>query len=162
MMPRQRDPHTLFTDCALIGGDSGGPLFTLDGTLVGIHSRIGTEVSDNMHVPIDVFSSNWDKMARKEAWGTLPGFGPPYIGVKGEAEGIARLKEVELDGPAGLAGLQKDDVVTMFDKIKIETFQDLIDAVSKTSPGDLSEITVQRGNQTLRLPIHIGNQKLQK
>jgi serine protease Do len=159
MMPRQRDPHTLFTDCALIGGDSGGPLFTLDGTLIGIHSRIGTEVSDNMHVPIDVFSSNWEKMARAEAWGTLPGFGPPYIGVKGEAEGIAFLKEVEPTGPAGLAGLEKGDIVTMFDGNKIATFQDLIDAVGKTSPGDVSQITIQRGNQTMRLPIQIGNQK---
>ncbi len=50
-------PSTLVTDCALIGGDSGGPLFDLKGKLIGIHSRIGTDVSDNMHVPIDVFAT---------------------------------------------------------------------------------------------------------
>lgn len=159
LMPRYRDPHTLFTDCALIGGDSGGPLFTLDGTLIGIHSRIGTDVSDNMHVPIDVFKESWDRMARKEAWGVLPGFGPPYIGVTGKAEGPALLSEVESDGPASLAGLEKGDLVTLFDDKTINIFQDLVEAVQATSPGDLVQITVQRGNQTLRLPIRIGTSK---
>ena len=32
---------TVESDCTLVGGDSGGPLFDLDGKLVGIHSRIG-------------------------------------------------------------------------------------------------------------------------
>ena len=48
-------PSTLVTDCSLIGGDSGGPLFDLEGRLIGVHSRIGVDVDDNMHVPVDVF-----------------------------------------------------------------------------------------------------------
>ena len=31
---------TLHTDCKVIGGDSGGPLFDLNGELIGIHSRV--------------------------------------------------------------------------------------------------------------------------
>jgi serine protease Do len=160
MIPRNRDPHTLFTDCALIGGDSGGPLFTLDGTLVGIHSRIGTDVSDNMHVPVDVFRDSWDKMARNEVWGVLPGFGPPYIGVKGgKAEDPAVLSVVEPDGPASAADLKVGDVVTSFDGKKITTFQDLMNAVKATSPGDVVQIIVRRGNQDLQMPIQIGTRK---
>ena len=29
------------SDCALVGGDSGGPLLDLEGRLIGIHSSIG-------------------------------------------------------------------------------------------------------------------------
>ncbi|MCA9130930.1 MAG: trypsin-like peptidase domain-containing protein, partial [Planctomycetales bacterium] len=93
---RSGKAHTLFTDCALIGGDSGGPLFTLDGTLIGIHSRIGTEISENMHVPVDVFADNWQEMVAGKAWGVLPGLesdsGPelpeprPEIGVSGDLQ----------------------------------------------------------------------------
>ena len=31
----------LRSDCPLVGGDSGGPLFDMHGRVVGIHSRIG-------------------------------------------------------------------------------------------------------------------------
>ena len=157
MVPRSKEPHTLFTDVALIGGDSGGPLFTLDGKLIGIHSRIGTEVTDNMHVPIDVFKASWERMAKQEVWGVLPGFGPPYIGVTGKSDGPAKLAEIEEDGPAAIAGLEKGDTVTIFDGKNISTFQELIDAVQATTPGDVVLVTVQRGTEVIRLPVQIGS-----
>lgn len=43
------------TDCKLIGGDSGGGLFNLEGELVGIHSKIGSGLDDNVHIPVSVF-----------------------------------------------------------------------------------------------------------
>ena len=60
--------NTIQTDCALVGGDSGGPLFDLDGRIIGIHSRIGMAMDINMHVPIDVFADNWDRLAKGEQW----------------------------------------------------------------------------------------------
>ena len=50
----------LSTDCALIGGDSGGPLFDLAGRLIAVHSRIGNDVQENLHVPIDHYDYAWD------------------------------------------------------------------------------------------------------
>jgi serine protease Do len=41
------------TDCKLLRGDSGGPLFNLKGEVIGIHSRIGEPLDDNYHAPID-------------------------------------------------------------------------------------------------------------
>ena len=65
---------SIVTDCALIGGDSGGPLFDLAGRLIAVHSRIGNDVSDNLHVQIDHYDASWDRLVRRKAWGHLDGF----------------------------------------------------------------------------------------
>jgi serine protease Do len=56
------------TDCALVGGDSGGPLFDLEGRIIAIHSRIGMAMDINIHVPIDIFAENWERLAKGEQW----------------------------------------------------------------------------------------------
>ena len=61
------------TDCPLINGDSGGPVFDLDGRLIGINSRIGMTLTTNVHVPIDTFEETWDRLAKGEEWGDKKG-----------------------------------------------------------------------------------------
>ena len=64
------DPSLIRTDCTLVGGDSGGPLFDLDGKVIGIHSRIGGgSITENVHVPIDTFRLTWDRLASSQNWG---------------------------------------------------------------------------------------------
>jgi serine protease Do len=58
---RQTD-STIQSDCMLIGGDSGGPLFNMAGQLIGIHSRVGASREESMHVPIREFRSHWDEL----------------------------------------------------------------------------------------------------
>lgn len=50
----------LTTDCTVISGDSGGPLFDLQGNVIGIHSNIGMSVLVNRHVPISAYHAQWD------------------------------------------------------------------------------------------------------
>lgn len=161
MSPHRRDAHTIFTDCALIGGDSGGPLFTLDGKLIAIHSRIGTDITDNMHVPIDVFKESWERMVRKEAWGVLPGFDPPYIGVKGSGDpsAAALITSVDADGPAQLADVQAGDLILRVDDLDIHSFQNLVDAIAGYSPGDTIVLKIRRGDSTLQRPVTIGSRR---
>ena len=56
------------SNCTLVGGDSGGPLFDLDGNVVGIHSRIGLTLAQNIHVPIELFQAQWE---RAREWGNI-------------------------------------------------------------------------------------------
>jgi len=150
--------HTLFTDCTLIGGDSGGPLFTLEGKLIGIHSRIGTELEDNMHVPIGVFADDWERLKLGQAWGVLPGF-RPVIGVKGSDDPSvveAIVSDVVRGSPAAAAGIIAGDRIRSFDGVKVSTFAELQAAVQQTLPGDTVFIEIVRSGEVLKLPIEVG------
>ncbi len=60
--------HRIRTDCPLVAGDSGGPLFDLDGKVIGINSRIGGSTDMNYHIPVAVFTKNWNRLARGDFW----------------------------------------------------------------------------------------------
>lgn len=61
-------PTLVQSDCPLVGGDSGGPLFDLQGRVIAIHSRIGGPTDMNLHVPVDVFHESWERLKKGEAW----------------------------------------------------------------------------------------------
>ena len=58
----------IVTDCPLMGGDSGGPLFDLQGKVIGINSRVGGAVIANLHVPVDAYRKEWDRLVAGEDW----------------------------------------------------------------------------------------------
>lgn len=58
------------TDCPLVGGDSGGPLLDLAGNVIGINSRIAKAADVNLHVPVDIFRANWDRLLQGDLWRT--------------------------------------------------------------------------------------------
>lgn len=153
------------TDCTIIGGDSGGPLFDLDGKVVGIHSRISNSLRQNFHVPISIYQQDWERLAAGEVWNRLPlrnnlRPGGPYIGVQGEndfepGKGAA-LSRVYADSPAAKAGLRAGDVVIELDRSPIGTFGDLAEVVGKLEPGDRVPVVVMRRDERVALEIVIG------
>jgi S1-C subfamily serine protease len=63
------DANAIDTNCALEPGDSGGPLFDLQGRVVGINSRIMTSSGNyhpdeylSMHVPISMFDKQMKEL----------------------------------------------------------------------------------------------------
>lgn len=127
---------TFQTDCVLIGGDSGGPLFDLDGRLVAIHSRVGQRLPENMHVPMREYLRHWDAMERGEFVGEgpfaqLPEKGTGFLGVIGEAgdDGL-KIQRVAEDSPASEAGIAVGDVLVSVNDTPVpdrETLQKLLE-----------------------------------
>ncbi len=96
------------SNCTLVGGDSGGPLFDLDGNVVGIHSRIGLTLSQNIHVPTELFKDQWDKLVAGEVFGQVAKkpAATAFLGVvfsEDEEDDAWVTEEVESDTPAGKA-----------------------------------------------------------
>ena len=148
------------SDCPLIGGDSGGPLFDMQGKVIGINSRIGGALTANMHVPVSTYQEDWDRMAASEMWGAVPR-GSPYIGVSGGSEKQkavegALIEWVKPGGPGDKSGLKIGDVVKSFDGKKLADFKQLVLEVSNKKPGDKIPLRVKRGEETIDLVLSIG------
>ena len=150
-------PGAIETDCALIGGDSGGPLFDIAGRLVAVHSRIGNDVTENLHVPIDYYGKSWDRMRAGEAYGFLPGF-RPVLGLQGKTKALrATITIVKKGSPAEDAGVQVGDTIEQFGDVTISNFESLRKAVSQTMPGERVPIlVVRKSGKRTRLVVEIG------
>ena len=147
------------TDCALVGGDSGGPLFDMYGRVIGIHSRIGGAMTANIHVPVNTYRDTWDRLAKGEAWGS--GFGgkaqPAYLGITADAQTQAcKVSKIDSGSPADKGGIKVDDVITGFNGQKIAGFDDLAALVQSHTPGAEVAIEVLRGMETVRLRLKLG------
>lgn len=153
----------LRTDCALVGGDSGGPLFDMHGKVIGIHSRIGLPITQNIHVPVDTYTETWDKLASGEVWGEAlfakkggpKNFGSnAFLGVKVDPHAKdCKLLSVDPDSPAGKAGLKADDILVSIDGKKIATEADFNRLLGAKRPNDLIALEVRRGANLLTYKI---------
>ena len=166
---RMRDNY-IQSDCTIIGGDSGGPLFDLEGRVIGIHSRISVSLRQNYHVPITTYQETWDRLAAGEVWnrpvvgGGGPERGGPFIGVQGQLENDdqidgAALGRVYPNTPAAQAGLREGDVVIEIEGRKVGTFGDLAAIVGESKPGDELSFKVRRGGRELDVQLTVGRRE---
>jgi serine protease Do len=147
------------TDCTLVGGDSGGPLFDLAGHVIGIHSRIGLHITDNIHVPIDTFSKTWDRLVSGEEWGPFNSSSqiPAYLGVKLEdLDTGCRIDEVTKDSPAQKYGLLAGDFILEFEGKPIHEAEDLAALLSKKKAGDVIALKIRRGSDDKTIKVTLG------
>ncbi len=151
----------LTTDCTLIGGDSGGPLFDLSGKLVGIHSSIGFSLKNNNHAGIDGFFVDWDRMLAGEAWGRLemnPMANPemPVLGVvMGERRGGQGVPVADIapGSPAAAGGVRVGDVIQSLNGSRIRHGQELLQVLAKRQAGDEVRLGILRGQRELEVQV---------
>ncbi|MBT4863744.1 MAG: PDZ domain-containing protein [Planctomycetaceae bacterium] len=142
------------TDCTLVGGDSGGPLYDIDGKVIGINSRIGANTNWNFHVPVSQFSDNWDRLVAAEDWGGDIRKRRAVIGINGEDHDHGCLITGVAEGlPAAQAGLKKDDIITKLEGKPIKGIGDLAKRVGSKKPGDKVKIEILRGEETLEMEV---------
>jgi serine protease Do len=151
----------LTTDCTLIGGDSGGPLFDLDGKIVGINSSIGVSLTNNNHAGIDGFKEDWDRIRAGEAWGRLSmnPFANPEMPVLGIGMGMRRaskgvpVESVVPESPAAAAGVRPGDVIESLDGSSIGDANKLLQVLAKKQPGDTVKLGLLRDRKSLEVQV---------
>ena len=147
------DKTFIRTDCPLVGGDSGGPLFDMNGQVVGIHSRIGKLMSANVHVPIDTYRETWDRLARGEIWGSnIFDHGlDVYLGLRLDSTG--RVTLVAPFSPAEKAGIKVNDFLTSFEGRKVASGSDLDILLRDRLPGTEVALQLRRGESILNVRV---------
>jgi serine protease Do len=152
------------SDCTLVGGDSGGPLFDMNGRVIGIHSRIGNPITANIHVPVATYRDTWDKLAQSEVWGNAFFGGKAqsdaYMGIRRDPDSNNyRIQVVAAESPAEKAGLRVDDVLLTIDGTKIMSTDDLTNFLSRKRPGNVVALQVQRGEDTLTIKLTLAKRE---
>ena len=150
------------TDCSLVGGDSGGPLVDMNGDVVGIHSRIGMRVSDNVHVPVDVFSEQWDDLSKGRDWGRgIGGVNPanePWIGMSMEGDTLV-IESVVEKGPADKAGIKKGDRVMEIDGVRLRSQRRFRTLFQRAEPKEKLKIKIKRDDKEMDIEVTVGSRK---
>jgi serine protease Do len=146
----------LQSDCPLLGGDSGGPLFDLNGNVIAIHSRIGARTTLNLHVPVVLFLRDWDRLMTVAAPYSGDTESPSMLGVDGQDDPKgARVTLVYPRSPADRAGLETGDIITSFGGQSVSGFTGLQKLIAARRPGEVVELRILRDKavQELRAKI---------
>ena len=149
------DEGAITSDCTLVGGDSGGPLFDMEGRVIGINSRIAGALTANLHVPVNTFRDTWDRLVKAEVWGHFPGQ-EPVLGVRGDDSSNARVASVGKGSAAEKAGIQVGDIILKLDDKEITEFKALQSAVLEHQPNDRITLRLQRGEQMIDATVVLG------
>jgi serine protease Do len=155
--------NTVQSDCTLIGGDSGGPLFDLQGRLIGIHSRVGNNLPMNMHVPMSVFVKNWDGMLKSEFIGEGPFVKKPekgkgFLGLASEAApgGGLKVTKIGKDTPAEKAAIKEGDILLKLNGTDLTTREQFQDLLKEMAVGDPLAFDATRDGKPLTFKLKLG------
>jgi serine protease Do len=154
------------TDAAINRGNSGGPLFDMEGRVIGVNSAIispsGASVGIGFAVPTSTVRPVVEQILK---------YGEPrrgWIGVRIQSVtpeiaeslglGVARgalVAGVSPGGPAAAAGIETGDIVLAFDGRTISAMRDLPRVVAEAAIGSTAGIQLFRDGETLTRKIEV-------
>ncbi|MBV8848520.1 MAG: Do family serine endopeptidase [Methylobacteriaceae bacterium] len=155
------------TDASINKGNSGGPLFNMDGDVIGINTAIlspsGGSIGIGFATPANTVQPIIDQLQK---------FGETrrgWLGVRiqniddaiaenlnlGSVRG-ALVAGVDDKGPAKPAGLKTGDVITKFDSRDVKESRDLPKLVASTPVGKDVPVTVIRDGKEVTLNVKLG------
>ena len=156
------------TDASINQGNSGGPLFNMDGDVVGINTAIiapnqSGSIGIGFAIPSNAASSVIDQLVKfgetKRGW-----LGVRIQEVTKEIADVEKLKNTEgalvasvgEKSPAEKAGLQPGDIILKFDGQKIDTMRTLPKLVSRTEVGKTVELEIWRDKKLITKKLTLG------
>jgi serine protease Do len=161
------------TDVAVNPGNSGGPLFNLQGEVVGINSQIysrsGGYQGLSFAIPIDTALQVKDQLVRqgKVTRGRLGVTIQEVNQSLANSFGLDRARgalvsSVERGSPADRAGLQPGDVVLQLDGVEVQRTIDLSSRVAAMTPGSTAKLQVWREGKPQTLSVTVGEAPAQQ
>jgi serine protease Do len=150
------------TDAAINRGNSGGPLFNLDGEVIGVNTAIispsGGSIGIGFAVPSKTVVGVVDQLRQykevRRGW-----LGVRIQQVTDEIADSLNIKPVrgaliagvDDKGPAKPAGIEPGDVVVKFDGTDIKEMKDLPRAVADTAVGkEVDVVVIRKGKEEIR------------
>ncbi len=154
------------TDAAINRGNSGGPLFNMDGEVIGVNTAIlspnGGSIGLGFSMSSAVVSQVVDQLIKygetRRGW----------LGVRIQdvSEDIAAALELESPegalvtdvpaGPAAEAGIQPGDVIVSFDGKPITDIRELVRVVADTEVGKAVRVVVVREGKSQTVLVTLG------
>jgi serine protease Do len=157
----------LQTDAAINRGNSGGPLFNMDGEVVGINTAIISPTGGSIGIGFAVPSTSAAQVIAqlKEFGETRRG----WLGVRIQTvtdeiaeslsiseTGGALVANVTADGPAAAAGIEVGDIVLQFDGLDVTAMRQLPKLVAQTPIDKEVEVIVLRKGERKTFKVKIG------
>lgn len=154
--------NVIQTDQPVDAGNSGGPLLDADGRVIGINSQIATSGTPGAStqrlafaIPIDTADS---VLARVDEQAALR---VAYLGLGAtdprSVHSSAVIGEVDKDGPAATAGLQRGDTIMRINGVPVESISDVLAVVSTYSPGQTVALQFRRAHHQRILSVVLGS-----
>ena len=156
------------TDASINQGNSGGPLFNMNGDVVGINTAIiapgqAGSIGIGFAIPANAASNVIDQLIQygetRRGW-----LGVRIQQVTKEIAEVENLKKIEGalvanvsdKSPADKAGIKPGDIILEFDNKKIDTMRTLPKVVANTKVGSSVQIKVWRNKRLITKKITLG------
>ncbi len=153
------------TDAAINPGNSGGPLVNTSGEVIGLNVAVAEAQNIGFAIPINDIKgliSNVEKNGKL----VRPYLGVRYVEVTDDVAYTYNLSvkrgayiapsedgeaTIIKDSPAEKAGLKEKDIITAVDNVKVDEDNSLISILGRHAVGDRVKLTIQRGDEELKL-----------
>ena len=175
------------SDAVINQGNSGGPLFNMNGEVIGVNTLLFSQTGSFSGVGFSLPSVLAERSVRhimntaeydsdgnitKQGFVTYPAIGIHVTTVETKEErqelldkgikSIVIIDQTPEDGAAYEAGLLKGDIITFVDRNEIITSLDLIKQLWYNDIGDTVDVVVIRNDEELTIPVTLKEFKFAK